>query len=314
MEPSPPANPDLSDSPPPQSSSGTRVILTFVVIAEVAAAVLFRILSSGHLEQSAALFIGIPALLALILIHTPSAKSTTGLIFKALTLAMLMAGPVLQEGYICVLISAPLFYAIAGLIVFLDKSIRKKRNPKVLSIMILYVPFFAMSLEGTLPELTIRDTRNVVAEQILPFSSQEILAQLSKPFVFTAPLPALLNIGFPRPLASTGEGIGVGAIRKIHFSPGEGRPAGDLVLQVVEATPHFLRFRALSDSSHIKHWLEWKASELRLTPMPDGTTKITWAIQYRRSLSPSWYFNPIEDFFVTRAARYLITSLAVPRV
>src|SRR5690349_23642979 len=82
--------------------------LAAVILALAVAGVLYRVLVLHKLEQTAALFIGLPAVLAIILALTPQAKSATGMIMKVMTIALLMSGPILGEGFICIIMAAPL--------------------------------------------------------------------------------------------------------------------------------------------------------------------------------------------------------------
>ena len=67
----------------------------------------------GH---GAAMFLGVPAVLAILLALTPKAKTVTGGILKGITLALLIVAPLVGEGYLCILMASPLFYAV-GLVV-----------------------------------------------------------------------------------------------------------------------------------------------------------------------------------------------------
>ena len=60
------------------------------------------------------------------------------------------------------------------------------------------------------------------------------------------------------------------------------------------------------------HYLAWRGSTVRWTPVSARETRVEWTLHYRRSLDPAWYFGPIERFAVTLAAGYLIDSVATP--
>jgi len=88
--------------------------------------------------------------------------------------------------------------------------------------------------------------------------------------------------------------------------------AGDLVLALEEARPGLLRWRAVSDSSHMTHFLNWRESIVRWEAIDAQTTRVTWTLNYRRGLDPAWYFGPIERYAVRLAAGYLIDAVATP--
>lgn len=262
--------------------------------------------------QTALLFVGIPTLLAALLALTPKAKSVTGIMVKGITMALLLSGPILAEGFICVLMAAPLFYLVVivmGLIY--EQQKKKKGTLNAVSFFLITTPFMLLSLEGTTETLTFPRERSVSIERIVEAKAGDIALSLMQTPDFTKPLPGLLDIGFPRPLGAEGKLANVGDQLIVHFSPGEGRPAGDLTIVVAEKSENRIRFDCVSDTSHIRHWLTWRSSNVEWTSLGDGRTQITWELTYDRDLDPFWYFGPIEDFFVARAADYLIDAVVV---
>jgi len=71
-----------------------------LAIAFMAGSVLYRYLTHSPYGRSAAMFIGIPAVLAVLLALTPKAKTVTGGIIKGITLSLLVIAPLLGEGYL----------------------------------------------------------------------------------------------------------------------------------------------------------------------------------------------------------------------
>jgi len=87
-----------------------------VIAAFAAGAFLYKLLMHEQLGHSAAMFLGVPAVLAILLKLAPRAKTATGGILKGITLALLVVAPLLGEGYLCILMASPLFYVV-GLVV-----------------------------------------------------------------------------------------------------------------------------------------------------------------------------------------------------
>ena len=129
--------------------------LIFVIIALTIASLAYRLLSNNDLAQTAALFIGLPATLAIIFALTPQAKTVTGMILKGLTIALLMAGVLLPEGFICILMAAPIFYFVGAITGWaIDRRRKRQANPdrKLYSFLVLAIVVF--SLEGTVTGLS----------------------------------------------------------------------------------------------------------------------------------------------------------------
>ena len=88
--------------------------------------------------------------------------------------------------------------------------------------------------------------------------------------------------------------------------------SGDLVMMLEENAADHVRWRAVSDTSHMTHFLNWEASRVDWAAIDAHTTRVTWTIEYRRALDPFWYFGPMERYAVHMAAGYLIDSVATP--
>lgn len=303
MEPMPPA-------------PGPRILnvqwrLVGLIMALALGSVAYRLLVAGKLEQTSALFIGLPTLLALALALAPRAKSPMGIVMKGLTIGLLLSGIVLGEGFICILMAAPLFYLVAlivGLIVtFLA---RRGRGPARTAMYVLAL-FLPASLEGTHERLSFNRAEAVSVERVVTGNVDDVEGALAAVPRFDRPLPFYLRLGFPRPARTTGSGLGAGDRRVIRFAGGEGKP-GNLVLEVIESGKGRVVFRRVSDSSHVAHWLDWEQAEVRWQPGDPGHVRVVWTLRYTRLLDPAWYFGPWERYAVRLAAGYLADTLTTP--
>src|SRR5258708_22088518 len=76
------------------------------------------------------------------------AHSVIGITLKAVTIGLLLAGPVLGEGFICVLLAAPVFYAVGLLIAVAIEAVRPvvrtPRHSRTLGPLVL--PMLALGL------------------------------------------------------------------------------------------------------------------------------------------------------------------------
>jgi hypothetical protein len=299
-----------------------RWVIAGIVAALVLGAAVHRLTVVGRIDQTAALFIGVPATIALVVAWSGPARSATSLIFKVMTVALMLAGIVLGEGLICLLMAAPLFYLVGWMVGATVDAIRSRRagsdghdrRSDVIATSLLAVPLLAMTTEGLLVSFPRHET--VVAERIVALAPEAVEAALAQPPRVGGVLPAFLSIGFPRPVAAAGTGLAVGDRRSVSFV---GRKAGakprDLTLEVVERAPGYVRFRAVGDRTKIAEWLRWDEAEVTWEPVESGTrpggtsgqaTRVTWTLRYARLLDPAWYFAPLERYATTLAADYLI--------
>lgn len=297
------------DVPLSRASAMSWTGLGFLLVALVVGAMFYSFIWHTGLAHTSILFIGLPAMLGIILLLAPSSKSTTGNILRGMAAALLIVGPLVGEGYLCLLFTAPLFLVVGLVVGLIADSMREKRAKTVSCIALIFLP---LMLEGVVPQLTWNRTSTGEDTQIVEATQQQVEAALSaSPRIETA-LPRFLRIGFPRPLEVHGAGLVPGDLRTIHFSGAEGDPPGDLVMRVAEVRPGYVRFETVSDGSKLTQWLRWRSSEVTYTPVEGSHTAVTWRITFDRQLDPYWYFTPWEKLAVHEGAGYLIRANAVP--
>lgn len=281
-----------------------------MVAASAVGSLMYTLLMHHQLGHSAALFLGIPVALAVLLGMAPKAESVTGGIVKGMTFALLIAAPLLREGFLCILFASPLFYLV-GIIVgrILDWQRRKEHATLRCAAVVLLLP---MCLEGVSPRLSFQRLQEVTVRRVVVGDVKGVEERLAGSPRIGAPLPWALRLGFPVPLAAWGSGLAEGDTRVVHFSGAEGQPPGDLVLRVAERRPGYVRFAAVSDDTKVAHWVRWRSSEVSWRAMDAGHTEVTWRVEFERQLDPAWYFNMWERGVVHEAARYLIEANATP--
>jgi hypothetical protein len=291
-----------------------RTRLFALILAVAAASLAYRIFTAAHLEHTALVFVGIPTILAMAVAAADPAESTGGTIFRATTIAMLLAGIVFGEAFICILMASPLIY-LMGFVVgsTIDSAVKWRARRRggfahapLLVVLVAAIP----ALEGAVPRLEFPREAEVTAMRIVPASPAEVERALARPMRFDRTLPPFLRLGFPTPGATDGTGLRVGDRRAVTFA--HGHHPGRLVMEVHAAAPGRIDFAPVEDGSYLVHWLTWRAAEVRLRAVPGGT-EVRWTLRYRRRLDPAWYFAPLERYGVGLAAGYLIDNQATPR-
>lgn len=321
--------PKGSDHSEPSSQAARWAVIT-ITIALALGGLLYRLAQDNYLHQSAAFFIGVPAVLAITLALTPKAKSATGMIVKGVSLALLLSGVVLAEGFICILMAAPLFYLVGIAIgIPIDRARRRKRGEgRIYSI--FGAALLILSLEGVTP-LTSFSAREVVSvTRTIDASATSVERALARTPRFDESLPFYLRLGFPRPVAAEGSGLAVGDRRTILFgdeSPMEpmtnlhehgsarGNPRGQdgaLELEITTRRDGLVVFEPVHDATAFTHWITWGRSLVRWEAIDDDTTEVTWTLHFERELSPSLYFGPFQRYAGHQAAGYLIDAIAMP--
>ncbi|HEY4356515.1 MAG TPA: hypothetical protein VGN16_12260 [Acidobacteriaceae bacterium] len=306
-----PAPDPNKESPLTPTATTGWMVVGFLVVALAIGALLYRMIVQWGLQHTSLLFLGIPVVLGVILLLAPRPKSATGSILRGMALALLLVAPLVGEGYLCILFTAPLFLVVGLIIGAIADRTRRRRSTTVSCIVLAFLP---LMLEGVVPRLTYDRTTTAESTLVVPASAEQVRAALSQSPNITAALPRFLRIGFPHPLEAHGAGLAPGDSRSIRFSGAEGDPPGDLVMRVAESRPGYVRFETVSDSSKLKQWVGWRSSEVTYAPIDATHTSVTWRITFDRQLDPYWYFTPWEKLVVHEAAGYLLRVNAVPQV
>jgi hypothetical protein len=278
---------------------GLILVLTVATIA-------WDLTRKSDFSETSALFVGLPALLAIALSLTAPAASTTGAIFKGTTIFLLLTGLVLKEGFICILMMSPIIYAIVGLFAWLVSLGQKSAQHNRLR-SLLFVPLaLVFSLEGTSGILSFPTTGTATARQIFDLTPMQLEAGLARKLSFDAPLPFFLGLGFPRPTQSLGEGLALGDTRSIEFDMPQHSIAR---FKITARGPGFARMTVLENTTAVAMWLDLQAAELRWVKVSATQTQLSWTLEFKRKLAPAWYFHPLETYGVLQAANYLLKTL-----
>lgn len=322
--------PESSGEKHEQSSQAARWAIVTITLALAIGGLLYRLAQDNYLHQSAAFFIGVPAVLAITLALTPKAKSATGMIVKGLTLALLLSGVVFFEGFVCILMAAPLFYLVGLAIgIPIDWARRRKKSEgRVYSF--VGAALLLLSLEGVMPATSFSQHEVVTVTRSVDAPVGAVRRALARAPRFDAPLPFYLKLGFPRPVAGYGSGLSVGDRRTIVFGnespmepmttshhhhstlPDPSGTGGVLELRIVRSRAGLVVFEPVEDATAFTHWITWGRSVVRWKAIDADSTEVTWTLHFQRRLSPSWYFGPFQRYAGQKAVGYLIDTIGTP--
>jgi hypothetical protein len=305
---------------PATSSQKTLVGLILVLAATTVA---YRLVYAAEAQRTAALYIGVPTVLAVGLALLPRSGSATGMLLRGATLAVLIAGIVLPEGLLCLAFAFPLVAVVAlavGTSIDLARRRHRRQGP---TLMAVTVPLLLLSLEGLVgspfdPHDAATATVTVAA------TPDEVAAALADPPTFDEPLPTFLRIGWNRPVGARGRGIEVGDRRTVTFTGGThddhplrlfgltGEPSAghhaEMHLTVVESAPGRVVFAVDHDGTMVARWADLDRAVVTWEPAGDGTTRVRWRLEYERLIQPSLYFGPLQRYAMDQAAGYLLDT------
>lgn len=293
-----------------------RWTLAAFLLAAFAGLLALRVNRWGGLDQTSLFYVGLPAVIALIVVFTVRARSATGVAMAVTTVGLALAAALLGEGTVCLVIAAPLLYGIAGLVAWTAKSFgaggRGGRHA------LLGVPvLFALALEGVAGTTLLPRADQGEGSVLIDAEPEQVAAALAAPPPYAAPDALFLRaVPFPHPVRATGEGLGTGDVRVVDFTPrrvlriGSEPTPRDLELEVAESESDADGGRVVFDvvrDTTFANWMDMRRAEAVWSREGDGT-RLTWTIEYERTYEPSWYFGPVQSYTTDLAADYLATT------
>lgn len=293
-------------------SAAVAVLLTAILAAPLVAAgvTVFR-------EYGAGLFVGLPFALgfAAALLYGYHQPRTWLGCFLVASLATLLLAVLLVafavEGVICLLMAAPIMFALATLGATLGYFLQRRGLPPEAATTaalgaLLAVPFLmgaerAAGLAAPLYE--VRSAVDVAAPPDVVWHSVVSFSDLP------APTEWLFRAGIAYPIRATIDGRGRGAIRRCVFNTGPFVEPID-----VWDEPRLLRFDVVSLPPPMQEWTPYRhvhpphldgfltaeRGEFRLTALPTGGTHLEGRTWYRHHMWPAGYWRLWSDAIIHR--------------
>lgn len=296
-----------------------RLLLLLLLIA--AASLGVRALIGYGFDKTALLYVGIPFLIALVLIavRDPAVASTRSRRYRnRLTdafIIMLGSSVVLFEGFLCVVMFMPIYLTVIGIMflidVYQDRN-RHRQGKRLVSLSILPVIVLLSAFEGISPSLSFDRDETVSVSRELPLSVSQIKQNLQQPMALQKSRPWFLTL-FPMPDRIVAGSLEAGDVHEIHFKYFRWFVAnlheGRMLLEISEVGENHVRTTFLEDSSYIANYLKLHGTQIEMVPISPERTRVTLHIRYARSLDPYWYFSPLMQFGVGQTAEYLISEV-----
>ncbi len=276
----------------------------YILIATlIACSLVYRLLGDYDYKQTSLLFVGIPALLAILMVkYTNTPRTAYGIVFKAITLFLLLSSILLGEGVLCIIFAAPIFYGVAAILVAIHEYLHKRDKSNLSAFFI--IPTILVLAQPT--EINrIPDMQTQVSTIV--FDHKTSINAFTKIPDFQENYPNFFRIGFPTPIGITGAGMEIGDTRDIQFKSST-KGIGTLSLEIIEKSPQSITFKPIHDDTHISHWLSWNEMKIELIEENESQTIVKWTTKYQCDLGPSWYFEPLENIAVQVMNKHLINT------
>jgi len=265
------------------------------------------------IDGSALLYIGIPTFIAIAFAHTSSSKSVMGSTLKAITFVILISGPLLQEGFICMVMAAPILYIVGALAAWpFDHYRKKKSNASRVNTFILPTVLVFMSMEGIFDETSFNRLNTVEHTQVINGSIEDVKRKIATSRPLEKPDSLFVRL-FPQPDIIHADGIAMGDQHWVDISYLKwiywNEKRGQVHFEVTQHLDNFIRFSPVKDDSYLSSYLTWKDTTISMQAVSENTTQVTWRISFQRDIDPAWYAQPLQRYAMTVAAQVMLASL-----
>jgi len=284
---------------------GTANWILAGIVAVIGVVAFVAAVTTGR-QDSAVLFVGLPVLLAILLVLLPG-RTTHGRVFTTTTVVLLLAAVAFHEGAICVVLAAPLVYAVAHLTTVLVQAMRRTNRTYAL----LPIPLLLVAgIEGTSPAMRVAPDQVVEVSRVVAMTPAEVYGHLS-----AGPHPTALRsvplrlLGMPTPELVAGDGLDPGDRWLFHYPGSTHGPGGHTVAQVSGRTGDRIDFTVVQDNAITARWFRWENASIAWQPAGAGHTRVTLRMAFRRGLDPSWYFGPLQEGLMHEGGGHLLDML-----
>ena len=283
---------------------------------------LIRLILDSNFANSAVLYVAIPFLVSFAIFQFTEKPGGGRLWMRYLThlrdatIIMLATSVILFEGFICVLMFMPIYYAFAS-IGFLSMAYPKRdrshqRNKLKASIVPLAIGLLA--IEGLSPSTSFERQNQVTRTVVVNASIDELKTNMAAEIELADRRHWFLSI-FPLPVDVQAGTLNPGDVHKLDFIYKRwfftNTDRGELHLRIDEVTENRVSTTVTRNTSYLSKYLKIQGTEVRFTTIGEDQTEVALTIHYERLLDPAWYFGPMQKFAVSQSADYLMDEVIV---
>ncbi len=233
----------------------------------------------------------------------------------ATIIVMLASSALLFEGFICVIMAAPIYIFFAMLAIALTPNkADPERFKKADVFRASFVPLAVIitSVEGLTDTTSFPREEVITRTHILNLTPEEIHANLARPVHLDAKRSAFLSI-FPLPERIDAPKFAQGETHTAYFTYRRwgftNVHKGETRLHMKTVKPLLIETEVTKNTSYFSHYLTIHGTKIEMVPQADGSTEVRLTIRYRRDLDPAWYFGPMQRRAIRESADYLLVNI-----
>jgi len=233
----------------------------------------------------------------------------------ATIIVMLASSAILFEGFLCVIMAAPIYIFFALLVIAATPNTQdpdRFKQSDVFRMSIVPLIVIIISVEGLTDTTSFPREEVITRTQVLSLTPEEIHANLAKPVHLEEGRSKFLSL-FPLPEKIDAPAFAQGETHKAFFTyrrwgfTNVHRGETHIKLKTVE--PLLVETQVTKNTSYFSHYLTVHGTRIQMTPQSDGTTEVSLTIAYRRDLDPAWYFGPMQRRAISESADYLLQNI-----
>lgn len=286
-----------------------------------AATLLTRLVLDSRFATTSFFYCLVPYVIGIILylfIPRPKGWSRTKRIGRhllATVIVMLASSALLFEGFICVIMAAPIyiFFALLAIAVTPDKADPERFNKSdVFRVSIVPLVVMVISIEGLTDTTSFPREEVITRTHVLNLTPEQIQVNLAQPIHLDEGRSAFLSI-FPLPDRIDAPKFEQGATHTAYFTyrrwgfTNVHRGVTQIHMKTVK--PLLVETEVTKDTSYFSHYLTVHGTRIEMVPQTNSTTEVSLTIRYRRELDPAWYFGPLQRRAIGESADYLLTQI-----
>lgn len=292
-------------------------LLVIAIVSTIAT----RLMVSSPYRDTALFYIAVPFLISLAIYWTASKPEAETFSRQTFGRHMLEAAAIfflialfMFEGFICVLFSAPIYFAAAGLGYLTSYSVSGAKYWKRNRFNSYALPVLAaiLSLEGVSTATTLDRENRVTYVATVDASIDELKANMASPITFDQPRQWFISL-FPSPVSVEAGSLNVGDVHKIRFVYKKwlftNIQTGDMRLRIDSVDDDSVETTIIENTSYLASYMMIEGTRVQFRELGSGQTKISLTIFYKRKLDPVWYFGPLQRFAMSESARYLVETV-----
>ncbi len=233
----------------------------------------------------------------------------------ATIIVMLASSALLFEGFICVLMAAPI-YIFFAVIAFMFTPNRadpdRLKQSDVFRSSIVPLAVIIISVEGLTDTTSFPREEVITRTHIVNLTPAQIHANLAEPVHLDAARSKFLSL-FPLPDRVDAPDFAQGQTHKAFFTYRRwgftNVHKGETHLHIKTVQPLLVETEITQDTSYFSHYLTIHGTKIEMVPQANGNTEVSLTIRYRRELDPAWYFGPLQRRAIRESGDYLLREI-----